>query len=399
MKKTSLLLLAATLLASCGSSSPQEEDGKAYISSLKEATQSSLKQESRYFKSAGVGGKVAFGAKNLAGTYYHLTGSSLSFEAGAKNLKSTSIDELQGMVLLQGGEMSLDTNQKEVSEMKNFLKLSPLKAKAYLNEGAVYFNASGEKNPVSGEVDTHATLGLLAQTLIRTVDSDYVLYGGGNRFDSKNNYKGKWTLNEEDRAELQKELPLVKENPDFSSLDFLSSFLEGAYQDESGKTAFSFETKEDKSKKISFSSKDKDVLSCAFASAISSADLSSFSSEASTPSYQEAKDEADKFFTYADPKAFTLEAYFSQKSLLQVRVDINFALDEAKIKELYPNGMFDFSSEAGKGTDPKETQFNLDGTLALSGNVLCNFTDPNAFDLPDLSSYLEFPEIVADSDQ
>ncbi|HBS02983.1 MAG TPA: hypothetical protein DEA63_03880 [Firmicutes bacterium] len=398
MKKTSLFLLSAALLASCGSSSPKEEDGKAYIASLKEAAQSSLRQESRYFKSAGVGGKIAFGVKNQNGTYYHLTGSSLSFEAGAKNLKSTSVDELQGMILLQGGEMSLDTNQKDLSEMKGLLKLSPLKAKAYLNQGAVYFNASGEKN-ADGEVDTNATLGLLVQTLIRSVDSDYVLYGGGNRLEGKNKYKGKWTLGEEEKGNLQKSLPLVKEDADLSSLDFLSSFLEGAYQDESGKTAFSFQTKEDKSKKISFSSKDKNVLSCAFASAISSSDYSSFTSETSAPSYQQAKEKADEFFLYAEPKAFTVEAYFSDKSLLQVRVDINFALDEAKIAELYPNGMFDFSSEAGEGSDPKETQFSLDGTLAISGNVLCDFTDPNAISLPDLSSYLEFPEIVADQAQ
>lgn len=390
MKKIYALIATSLLLASCASGGNKEEEGETYIASLKEATQTSLKQDSYFFSSNGSGIKFAAGVKNLNDTYYHLSGSSILFEGGAKGLKSKQLKDYQGELLLQGGTISLDTNMKEISSYKNFLKLSPLKAKLYFSDSAVYFNASGSQG------ETNATLGLLVQTAIQgiTGDSSYVLYGGGNRLDSQNKYKGKWTLSAEDQATISEHLPLVDENNDYASaIASLSSFLEGAYSDSNGKTSFSFETKEDGQKKIAFESKDKSVLASCFASALSKGDLSSFTSSSTSYTYDEAKQKADKFLSYAEPKAFKVEVYFNATSLLQTRFDVNFALDEAKIKELYPNGMIDASEGIQEGEDQKDYQFILDSSLSFSGSIMSDFSSTSPFTLPDLSSYLEFPEV------
>ncbi len=391
MKKQIALLTATFLLASCASGGNGEDEGKTYIASLKEATTASLKQDSYFFSSNGSGVKFALGVKNLNDTYYHLSGSSLLFEAGAKGLKSSNLDDYEGELLLKGGTIALDTNMEEVSSVKNFLKLSPVKAKIYFDDGAVYFNASGSQG------ETNATLGLLVQTAIQSItgDDSYVLYGGGNRLDSQNKYKGKWTLSSDDRDEISKYLPLVDESNDYASMiSSLSSFLEGAYSDPSGKTSFSFETKEDGQKKIAFQSQDKEVLSSCFASALSKGDYSAFTSSSSSSfTYEEAKEKADKFFSYTDPKAFKIEIYFNEDSLLQTRFDVNFAFDEEKIKSLYPNGMIDASEGIEEGKDPKDYQYILDSSLSFSGSIMSNFSS-SAFSLPeDLSTYLEFPEV------
>lgn len=390
MKKHIALITTAVLLASCTSGGKSEDEGKAYIASLKEATTTSLKQDSYFFSSNGSGVKFAIGAKNLNDTYYHLSGSSLLFEAGAKGLKSSNLGDYQGELLLKGGTIALDTNMEQVSSIKNFLKLSPVKAKLYFDAGAVYFNASGSQG------ETNATLGLLVQTAIQSItgDDSYVLYGGGNRLDSQNKYKGKWTLSEENKSEISKYLPLVDESNDYASMiSSLSSFLEGAYSDASGKTSFSFETKEDGQMKIAFDCKDKEVLSSCFASAISKGDYSGFSSSASF-TYDSAKEKADKFFSYADPKAFKIEVYFSEGSLLQTRFDVNFAFDEDKIRALYPNGMIDASEGIEERAGPKDYQYILDSSLSFSGSIMSNFSSSSSFSLPeDLSTYLEFPEV------
>lgn len=391
MKKIALALAALTLLTSCGDNpSKSGDEGKAYIEALQKASESSLKKDSYYFSTPGAGGKLALGVKDLDGTYYHVSGSSLSFDLGLSGLRQSDLSSYEGLFELKGGSLSLDTNSAIISDSyKNMMTLSPLKAKAYFDGDAAYFNASGEKN------ETNATLGLLVQTAIQAIPGNkgYVLYGGGSRLDTKSKYKGKWSLSGEDKAEANKHLPLIEDDADYSSvLSSLASFLEGAYEDESGKTAFYFETKEDGGKKISFQSVDKEVLSHAFASAISKADISSFASEeTSLPTYEEAKEKADKFLSYAEPKAFALETYFDEDSLTQTRFDVNFSLDEAKIKELYPEGMFEVPSFTENG---EPTHYNLDGTLSFSGNVLCSFSESSLFSLPEeLSSYKEFPAI------
>ena len=392
MKKIALALASLLLLASCGDNPGNgEEEGKSYISALQHAAEASLKQNSCYLSTPGAGGKIAVGVKDLDGTYYHIKGDSLSFDLGLTGLKAEELSSCKGLLELKGGSLAIDTNFENIpSSLKNYLTVSPLKAKSYFDGDALYLNASGEKN------ETNATLGLMLQTLIQTIPGNegYVLYGGGSRLDTKSKYKGKWSLTQEEKDQAKEHLPLIKEDGNSSDLfSGLSSFLQGAYEDEKGQTAFSFETKEDGQKKISFRSTDKDVLSGAFASAISKGDFSLITSEGiSAPTYSEAKEKADKFLSYAEPKTFAVETYFQGESLLQTRLDINFSLDSAKINELYPSGMIEIPAQEAGG---EAKHLSLDGSLAFSANLLTSFSSAPSFSLPEeLSSYKEFPEII-----
>ncbi len=389
MKKIHFALCSILLLASCGGGSSSDE-GKNYISSFKNAYEASYSSGSYYF-SCPNGMKFALGIRNQNNAYYHLSGSGLTFEAGFKGVKGNSVSDLKAELLLTGGDIKLDADPSKIpSSLSNFLKISDVKAKSYFDGDALYFNASGENK---GK-DTNSTIGLLAQTAIREItgDSSYNLYGGGNVLEGKNRYKGKWTLQDEDKQKITDKMPLIKDGDTLSEYFSLSSFLEGAYGDSQGKTAFSFSTKDDGTKRISFDTKDKTVLSAALTAGFASFSDTLDTSE-SLPSKDEVKDEIDKFFTYADIKTFNVIALFTDSGLDQVTYDVNFTLDKAKIEETYPDGMIDLSSNAGEGEDKKDYIFNLDESLSFTGTVLTEFGDETSFSLPDLSEYLEFPEI------
>ncbi len=389
MKKIHFALCSILLLASCGGGSSSDE-GKSYISSFKNAYEASYSSGSYYF-SCPNGMKFALGIRNQNNAYYHLSGSGLTFEAGFKGVKGNSVSDLKAELLLTGGDIKLDADPSKIpSSLSKFLKISDVKAKSYFDGDALYFNASGENK---GK-DTNSTIGLLAQTAIREItgDSSYNLYGGGNVLEGKNRYKGKWTLKDEDKQKITDKMPLIKDGDTLSEYFSLSSFLEGAYGDSQGKTAFSFSTKDDGTKRISFDTKDKAVLSAALTAGFASFSDTLDTSE-SLPSKDEFKDEIDKFFTYADIKTFNVIALFTDSGLDQVTYDVNFTLDKAKIEETYPDGMIDLSSNAGEGEDKKDYIFNLDESLSFTGTVLTEFGDETSFSLPDLSEYLEFPEI------
>ncbi len=382
MRKIHFALCSILLLASCGEA---PEEGKSYLASFKAAYDASYSSGAYYF-SCPNGAKLAAGVKNLNGTYYHFTGSGLTFEAGMKGARGDASSDLKAELLLTGGDVELKTNSSDIpSLIKDSLKISGVKAKSYFDGDALYFNASGENK------ETNSTIGLLAQTAIRELsgDSTYLLYGGGNAFDSKNRYKGKWTLKDDDKQKINDKMPLVKEGDSLSGIFSLPSFLEGAYEDSDGKTAFSFFSKDDGTKRIDFQTKDKDVLTSAL-----SAGFASFSkdldSDASLPSEDEAEAKIKKFFTYTSIKTFQVSAYFKDEGLEQVTYDVNFAFDEEKIKETYPEGMFDFSEDS---SDPNSSRYNLDESLSFTGTILTEFGDESSFSLPDLSAYLEFPEI------
>ncbi len=389
MKKIHFALCSIFLLASCAGGSSSDE-GKSYISSFKNAYDASYSSGSYYF-SCPNGMKFALGIRNQNNAYYHLSGSGLTFEAGFKGVKGNAASDLKAELLLTGGDIKLDTDSSKIpSSLSNFLKISDVKAKSYFDGDALYFNASGENK---GK-DTNSTIGLLAQTAIREItgDSSYNLYGGGNVLEGKNRYKGKWTLKDEAKQKITDKMPLIKDGDTLSEYFSLSSFLEGAYGDSQGKTAFSFSTKDDGTKRISFDTKDKTVLSAALTAGFASFSDTLDTSE-SLPSKDEVKDEIDKFFTYADIKTFNVIALFTDSGLDQVTYDVNFTLDKAKIEETYPDGMIDLSSSAGEGEDKKDYIFNLDESLSFTGTVLTEFGDETSFSLPDLSEYLEFPEI------
>ncbi len=389
MKKIHFALCSILLLASCGGGSNSDE-GKNYISSFKNAYEASYSSGSYYF-SCPNGMKFALGIRNQNNAYYHLSGSGLTFEAGFKGVKGNAASDLKAELLLTGGDIKLDADPSKIpSSLSKFLKISDVKAKSYFDGDALYFNASGENK---GK-DTNSTIGLLAQTAIREItgDSSYNLYGGGNVLEGKNRYKGKWTLQDEDKQKITDKMPLIKDGDTLSEYFSLSSFLEGAYGDSQGKTAFSFSTKDDGTKRISFDTKDKTVLSAALTAGFASFSDTLDTSE-SLPSKDEVKDEIDKFFTYADIKTFNVIALFTDSGLDQVTYDVNFTLDKAKIEETYPDGMIDLSSNAGEGEDKKDYIFNLDESLSFTGTVLTEFGDETSFSLPDLSEYLEFPEI------
>ncbi len=253
MRKIHFALCSILLLASCGEA---PEEGKSYLASFKAAYDASYSSGAYYF-SCPNGAKLAAGVKNLNGTYYHFTGSGLTFEAGMKGARGDASSDLKAELLLTGGDVELKTNSSDIpSLIKDSLKISGVKAKSYFDGDALYFNASGENK------ETNSTIGLLAQTAIRELsgDSTYLLYGGGNAFDSKNRYKGKWTLKDDDKQKINDKMPLVKEGDSLSGIFSLPSFLEGAYEDSDGKTAFSFFSKDDGTKRIDFQTKDKDVL-------------------------------------------------------------------------------------------------------------------------------------------
>ena len=389
MKKIHFALCSILLLASCGGSNSDE--GKNYISSFRNAYEASYSSGS-YLFSCPNGMSFALGIRNQNDAYYHLTGSGLTFEAGFKGVKGNSASDLKAELLLTGGDIKLDTDSKKIpSSLSGFLKISDVKAKSYFDGDALYFNASGENK---GK-ETNSTIGLLAQTAIREIagDSSYNLYGGGNVLEGKNRYKGKWTLKDEDKQKITDKMPLVKDGDTLSQYFSLSSFLEGAYEDSQGKTAFSFSTKDDGTKRIGFSTKDKSVLSAALTAGFASFSDTLSASE-SLPSEEEVKERIDKFFTYASIKTFSLTALFTDSGLDQVIYDVNFALDKDKIEETYPDGMFDLSENAGEGEDKKDYIFNLDESLSFTGSVLTEFGDEDSFSLPDLSEYLEFPEIA-----
>ena len=390
MKKIHFALCSLFLLASCGGGGSADE-GKNYISSFKNAYETSYSSGS-YFFSCPNGTKFAAGIRSQNDTYYHLSGSGLTFEAGAKGVKGNNASDLKGELLLTGGDIKLDTDSKKIpSSFSSLLKISGVKAKAYFDGDALYFNASGENK---GK-ETNSTVGLLAQTAIREItgDSSYNLYGGGNVLEGKNRYKGKWTLKDEDKQKITGKMPLIKDGDSLSQYFSLSSFLEGAYEDSEGKTAFSFNTKDDGTKRISFDTKDKNVLTSAL-----TAGFASFSSTINTsesiPTTEEVKDKIDEFFTYASIKTFNVIVLFTDSGLEQVTYDVNFTLDQAKIEETYPEGMIDFSINAGEGEDAKDYIFNLDESLSFTGTILTEFGDASSFSLPDLSEYLEFPEIT-----
>ena len=390
MKKIHFALCSLFLLASCGGGGSADE-GKNYISSFKNAYETSYSSGS-YFFSCPNGTKFAAGIRSQNDTYYHLSGSGLTFEAGAKGVKGNNASDLKGELLLTGGDIKLDTDSKKIpSSFSSLLKISGVKAKAYFDGDALYFNASGENK---GK-ETNSTVGLLAQTAIREItgDSSYNLYGGGNVLEGKNRYKGKWTLKDEDKQKITGKMPLIKDGDSLSQYFSLSSFLEGAYEDSEGKTAFSFNTKDDGTKRISFDTKDKNVLTSAL-----TAGFASFSSTINTsesiPTTEEVKDKIDEFFTYASIKTFNVIVLFTDSGLEQVTYDVNFTLDQAKIEETYPEGMIDFSINAGEGEDAKDYIFNLDESLSFTGTILTEFGDDSSFSLPDLSEYLEFPEIT-----
>ena len=386
MKKIHFALCSLLLLASCGGGGSADE-GKSYISSFKNAYETSYSSGSYYF-SCPNGTKFAVGIRSQNDTYYHLSGSGLTFEAGAKGVKGNSASDLKGELLLTGGDIKLDTDSKKIpSSFSSLLKISKVQAKTYFDGDSVYFN---------GAVDPkNTTVGALAQTAIREItgDSSYNLYGGGNTLEGKNKYKGKWTLKDEDKQKITDKMPLIKDGDTLSQYFSLSSFLEGAYEDNKGKTAFSFNTKDDGTKRISFDTKDKNVLTAAL-----TAGFASFSSTINTsesiPSTEEVKDKIDEFFTYASIKTFNVIALFTDSGLEQVTYDVNFTLDQAKIEETYPEGMIDFSINAGEGEDAKDYIFNLDESLSFTGTILTEFGDDTSFSLPDLSEYLEFPEIT-----
>lgn len=389
MKKIHFALCSLLLLASCGGSNSDE--GKSYISSFRNAYEASYSSGS-YFFSCPNGMSFALGIRNQNDAYYHLTGSGLTFEAGFKGVKGKDASDLKAELLLTGGDINLKTDSSKIpSSFSNLLKISGVKAKSYFDGDALYFNASGENK---GK-ETNSTIGLLAQTAIREItgDSSYNLYGGGNVLEGKNRYKGKWTLKDEDKQKITDKMPLVKEGDTLSQYFSLSSFLEGAYEDSQGKTAFSFSTKDDGTKRIGFSTKDKSVLSAALSAGFASFSDTLSDSEA-LPGEDEVKERIDKFFTYASIKTFSLTALFADSGLDQVFYDVNFDLDKAKIEETYPEGMFDLSENAPEGEDKKDYVFNLDESLSFTGSIITEFGDEDSFSLPDLSEYLEFPEIV-----
>lgn len=390
MNKIRFALCSLLLLSSCGASSSSDE-GKSYLSSFKSACDSSYRCGS-YFFSCPNGLKFAFGLRNQNDVYYHLSGSGLTFESGLKGAKGESASSLKAQLLLTGGDVKLETNSAKIpSSLQDFTKISGVKAKSYFDGDAVYFNASGENK---GK-ETNATIGLLAQTAIREIsgDSSYDLYGGGDVFQTKNRYKGKWTLEEEQKRKLSDEMPFVKEGESLSELFSFPSFLLGAYEDEMGKEAFSFTTYDDGRMRICFATKDEAVLSSALA-----AGFSSFSGETKTgeslPSQDEIKGKIERFFTYADIKTFGVTVYFDAAKLEQVSYDVNFDLDQAKIEEIYPEGMFDLSGGEDESEDKKDRIFNLDGSLSFLGTILAEFGAEDSFSLPDLSDYLEFPGIA-----
>ncbi len=389
MKKIHFALCSLLLLASCGGGSNSKE-GKSYIASFKNAYDSSYSSGS-YFFSCPNGMKFAFGVRNLNDAYYHLSGSGLTFEAGLTGAKGDSVSSLKAELLLTGGDIKLDASSSKIpSSFKDFTKISPVKAKAYFDGDAFYFNASGENK---GK-ETNSMIGLLAQTAIREFsgDSSYNLYGGGNVLEGKNRYKGKWTLKDEDKQKISDRMPLVEEGDTLSEFFSLSSFLEGAYEDEKGETAFSFNTYDDGRKRIVFTTKDEAVLTSALVAGFASFSEDS-DADSSLPSKDEVKQKIEKFFTYADIKTFGITVYFNDSALEQVTYDVNFDLDKEKIEETYPNGMFDFSSSASEDSEKKDYVYNLDGSLSLVGTILTEFGEEEAFSLPDLSEYLEFPEI------
>ena len=393
MKKIHFALCSILLLASCGGGSSGDE-GKNYIASFKNAYDASYSSGSYYF-SCPNGMKFASGIRSQNDTYYHLSGSGLTFEAGVKGVKGSGASDLKGQLLLTGGDIKLETDSTKIpSSFSSLLKINDVKAKAYFDGSAVYFNASGENK---GK-ETNSTLGLLAQTAIREItgDSSYNLYGGGDTWETKNRYKGKWTLKDADKQKISDKMPLVKEGDTLSEYFSLSSFLEGAYEDSEGKTAFSFSTKDDGTKRISFDTKDKNVLTAALTAGFASFSGTIDTSE-SIPSADEVKSKIEEFFTYASIKTFNVIALFSDSELQQVTYDVNFELNKTKIEETYPEGMIDLSANASEGSDAKDYIFNLDGSLSITGTVLCNFGDDDSFSLPDLSDYLEFPEITMDS--
>lgn len=392
MNKIHFALCSILLLASCGGSAG-EDPNRVYIESFAKAYDSSYASGS-YYVTTSEGMKIGAGIKNLNDVYYHLKGEGLTFNAGLKGVKGSDASSLQGQFLLTGGSgssLKLDTNSTSLSDFKNFLGLTNLKAKAYFDGSALYFDGSENSN-----------IGLLAQTLIKEIsgDSSYRLYGGGYSLDNaKNKYKGKWTLSEENAKKISDKMPLVKDGDTLSEHFSLSSFIEGAYEDSNGKTAFDFSTKDDGTKVIDFQSTDKTVLGGAmkagFASFSSTLDTSS-----SLPSESEVKERIDEFFTYAEAKVFHVRAFFTDSALTQVYYDVNFSFAEEKVKEAFPEGMFDFSENASEGSDPNDYRFNVDGSLSFSGTLRTSFGKEGAFSLPDdLSEYLEFPEIKSSSEE
>ena len=393
MKKIHFALCSILLLASCAGGEAADE-GKAYIASFKSAYDASYSSGSYYVKTTSNGMKLATGIRNLNDTYYHLTGSGLTFEAGVSGVKASSADDLKAELLLQGGSLKLETDSKKIpSSLNTFLTLSPVKAKSYFDGGALYFNASGENR---GE-DTNSTIGMLAQALIREIsgDSSYQLMGG-SVLEGGKRYKGKWTLSDEDKGKITEKMPFVKEGDTLSEYFSLSSFIEGAYEDPNGKAAFSFTTKDDGTKRITFESKDKTVLSAAMSAGFATFSLT-LDTSSSLPTSSEVKEAVDKFFTYAEPKTFRVEAFFTDAGLSQVSYDVNFDLDSSKIKEAHPEGMLDLSGKFSDAEDPNDYKFNLDSSLQFSGTLLTSFGDKANFSLPDLSDYLEFPAITKKS--
>ena len=389
MKKIHFALCSILLLASCGGGS-SEDTGKNYIADFKKAYDASYSSGAYSFTSKN-GMKLGAGIKNLNGTYYHLSGSGLTFQADAKGVKGSEASSLKGQLLLTGGSLSLTTNASTLSKFSDFTTLSPVKAKAYFDGDALYFNASGENK----SSETNSTVGALVQTVIREAsgNTSYVLYGGGDIFQTANRYKGKWTLGDEDKQKISDKMPLVKEGDTLSEHFSLSSFLEGAYEDGSGKTAFAFETKDDGTKRIKFETKDETVLTAAMSAGFATFRTTLDTSE-SVPTQEEVDNEIEKFFRYADIKTFSVTTLFKDSGLNQVTYDMNFILDETKIKETYPDAMFDFSENAPEGSEPNDYKFNLDESLSFSGTILCDFGDEDSFALPsDLSGYLEFPAI------
>ena len=392
MKKIHFALCSILLLASCAGGEAADE-GKAYIASFKSAYDASYSSGSYYVKTTSNGMKLAAGIRNLNDTYYHLKGSGLTFEAGVSGVKASSAADLKAELLLQGGSLKLETNPEKIpTSLKSYLTLSPVKAKGYFDGNALYFNASGENK---GE-DTNSTIGMLAQALIREIsgDSTYRLTGGGSLTGQK--YKGKWTLSDEDKGKITEKMPFVKEGDTLSEYFSLSSFIEGAYEDPNGKAAFSFTTKDDGTKRITFESKDKTVLSAAMSAGFATFSLT-LDTSSSLPTSSEVKEAVEKFFTYAEPKTFRVEAFFTDAGLSQVSYDVNFDLDSSKIKEAHPDGMLDLSEKFSDAEDPNDYKFNLDSSLQFSGTLLTSFGDKANFSLPDLSDYLEFPAITKKS--
>ena len=397
MKKIHFALCSILLLASCGASN-QTVDGKSYIDSFSKAYDASYSAGSYFMTTTSSGVTLALGVRNLNetdDTYYHIEGSGLTFDIGAKGLKGSDASDLEGELVLKGGTLSLKTDAKETSAFSDFMKISPVKAKAYFDGGALYLDASGNKNS-----ETNSTIGLALQTLIQKAsgDSDYSLVGGGSVITGGTKYKGKWALKDEDKQKISDKMPLVKDGETLSDYFSLSSLIEGAYEDPNGATAFSFVTKEDGTKRIVFDSKDKTVLTGALTAGFASFSDTLDKSE-SVPSKDEVKEKVEKFFTYATPTLFRIETLFTDKGVSQITYDINFTLDEGKVKEAHPDGMIDLSENASSSDDPNDYKFNLDGSLTFSGTLRTSFGSGVTFSLPDLSGYKDFPVISKGSEE